>query len=109
MLRKVRLALYNALNYYWDYPTHEFLLATILDFRNKKIVFATDSQRIEAKAYLVVKYKLFKESASTLHGIIQMKDDKKENALLANMYTSSIQDPKIIKEIQIYLMLPKIS
>ncbi|CAG8816429.1 16367_t:CDS:2, partial [Cetraspora pellucida] len=95
------------------YSTHEPFLATILNSRNKKIEFATDSQKIKAKTYLIAKYELFKESASTLYDITQIKDNKKENALLAAIYISSIQNLEINKEIQQnsmqYLCIPATS
>ncbi|CAG8530275.1 22161_t:CDS:2 [Cetraspora pellucida] len=65
----------------------------------EKIEFANEPEIIEAKTYLVAEYKLFKESASTLYDITQIKDDKKKNALLAAMYTLSIQNSKINEKI----------
>ncbi|CAG8494321.1 1220_t:CDS:10 [Dentiscutata erythropus] len=61
MIENVKIALFNALNYYWEYPIREALLATLLDPRNKKLEFATYSQRLEAEAYLVAEYEVFKE------------------------------------------------
>ncbi|CAG8522756.1 30982_t:CDS:2 [Gigaspora margarita] len=60
-LKNVKIALFNALNYYWEYPIREALLATLLDPRNKKMEFETYSQRLEAEAYLVAEYEVFKE------------------------------------------------
>ncbi|CAG8832815.1 14976_t:CDS:1, partial [Racocetra persica] len=44
MVENVKIALFNALNYYWEYPIREAFLATLLDPRTKKMELATYSQ-----------------------------------------------------------------
>ncbi|CAG8733783.1 21218_t:CDS:2 [Cetraspora pellucida] len=63
MVDHIKSALLNALNYYWNYPTYESLLATILDSLNKKMEFTTDDQRFETKTYLMEEYKDFKNQS----------------------------------------------
>ncbi|CAG8795076.1 35344_t:CDS:1, partial [Racocetra persica] len=104
----IKIALFNVLNYYWKYPICEALLATLLDPRNKKIEFATYSQRLEAKAYLVAEYEVFKEQETILTNTVQIDNlEEEENVLLAVMY-EPIQESDINNEIQTYLALLKI-
>ncbi|CAG8677343.1 15473_t:CDS:2, partial [Racocetra persica] len=92
-----------------EYLIREALLAILLDPRNKKIEFATYSQRLEAEAYLVAEYEVFKEQESILTNIVQMDNlEEEENVLLAIMY-KPIQESDINNEIQTYFALPKIS
>ncbi|CAG8704655.1 18953_t:CDS:2, partial [Racocetra persica] len=108
IVKNVKIVLFNILNYYWEYPICEALLATLLDPRNRKIEFATYSQRLEAEAYLVAKYEVFKEQELLLTNTVQIDNlEEKENGLLAVMY-EPIQESDINNEIQTYLALPKI-
>ncbi|CAG8736946.1 20971_t:CDS:1 [Racocetra persica] len=108
MVENIKITLFNALNYYWEYPIREALLATLLDPRNKKMEFVTYSQRLEAEAYLVAEYKVYKEQESILTNTVQMDNlEEEENVLLAVMY-EPIQESDINNEIQTYLALLKI-
>ncbi|CAG8566642.1 2918_t:CDS:2, partial [Scutellospora calospora] len=92
------------------YPICEALLATLLDPRTKKMKLATYSQRLEAEVYLITEYEAFKEQELIPMDTVQMDDDpnEEENVLLAAMY-ESIQESNTNTEIQVYLVLPRIS
>ncbi|CAG8789289.1 6716_t:CDS:1 [Cetraspora pellucida] len=91
MVDYVKSALLNALNYYWNYSTHKSLLATILDPHNKKIEFATDDQRFEAKTYLMEEYERFQKSElMPLNAILIDKEEEKKNIINHYIYTCSI-------------------
>ncbi|CAG8797025.1 11810_t:CDS:1, partial [Racocetra persica] len=109
MVENIKIALFNALNYYWEYLICEALLATLLDPRTKKMELATYSQRLEAEAYLITEYEAFKEQEPIPMDTIQIDDDpdEEENVLLAAMY-ESIQESDTNTEIQVYLALPRI-
>ncbi|CAG8628444.1 22651_t:CDS:2 [Racocetra persica] len=40
IVKNIKIALFNTLNYYWEYPIYEAFLAILLDSRTKKIEFA---------------------------------------------------------------------
>lgn len=46
LIKKVKLALYTAMNHYWDVPQDEGMIATLLDPRCKSLNFADKSQKI---------------------------------------------------------------
>ncbi|CAB4418984.1 unnamed protein product [Rhizophagus irregularis] len=52
LIEKVRSALYTAMNYYWNVPQDEGMIATFLDPRCKSLNFAFESQLTRTKSLL---------------------------------------------------------
>lgn len=52
LIKKVKLALYTAINHYWSVPQDEGMIATLLDPRCKSLDFADELQKIRTKDLL---------------------------------------------------------
>jgi len=101
--KRVKAALYQSMNHYWEVPQEQGMLAALLDPRLKELGFVSNSLRIRTQGQLRNAYQDMK--------ILTNEDQEVElrpissNSLLARMFENNAIH---IDEVASYLALPKI-
>ena len=100
---RVKAALYQSMNHYWEVPQEQGMLAALLDPRFKELKFASDSLRIITQEQLKDAYQDMRNLTS--------EDQETElqpvssNSLLARMFQNNTIH---VDEVSSYLALPKV-
>ena len=89
LIEKVKLALYIAMNHYWDVPQDEAMIATFLDPRCKSLNFASETQKTNTKNLLKKVYDEAKQNLGTTQQ--QVNSQSPGNSLLRNIFASRYQ------------------
>ena len=101
--KRVKAALYQSMNHYWEVPQEQGMLAALLDPRFKELRFASNSLRVRTQEQLKDAYQDMKN--------LNNEDQEVEsqpvpsNSLLARMFQN---DAINVDEVANYLALPKI-
>ncbi len=100
---RVKTALYQSINHYWDVPQEQGMLAALLDPRFKELEFASESLRIKTHEQLKNAYQDMRNL--TTENQESEIEPVSSNSLLARIFqNNSIR----IDEIASYLALPKV-
>lgn len=99
--KKVKKALYQAMNHYWDVPKECGMIGALLDPRFKELRFFSESLKIRTQEQLRSIYEDLNENDN------HTDEGNKEfsNSLLASMFMQNIQESD---EITDYLAIPQI-
>jgi hAT family C-terminal dimerisation region len=102
LIGKVKSALYMAMDYYWNVPQDEGMIATFLDPRCKSLNFASDSQITRTKTLL---REIYKEAKQDLGPIQQQQISQSPvNPLLQNIFSNRYRQERH-DEIEEYAMI----
>ncbi|CAG8563406.1 29500_t:CDS:2, partial [Racocetra persica] len=101
--RQVKMALYKAINHYWQVPLEEGMLATLLDPQCKTLNFASESSRSKTYNSLREIYKQYQDQVNILSIRQPLQSTSK---LLATMFRPNNAQ---IDEISDYIGIPEIS
>ncbi|GBC12879.2 zinc finger BED domain-containing protein 1-like [Rhizophagus irregularis DAOM 181602=DAOM 197198] len=101
--KRVKAALYQSINHYWEVPQEQGMLAALLDPRFKDLEFASETLRLQTHEQLKDAYKNMK----ILTNESQEAESRptSSNSLLARMFKNS---HTYVDEVTNYLALPKI-
>jgi hypothetical protein len=105
LIGKVRSALYTAMNYYWNVPQDEGMIATFLDPRCKSLNFASESQKTRTKTLLREIYEKEKRDLGTNHQ--QQNSQSPGNPLLRTIFANRYR-PERHDEIEVYIKIEEI-
>jgi hypothetical protein len=103
--KKVKNALYKAMNHYWDVPSENGMMGALLDPRCKELQFASENLKIQAQENLKL---IYKDYVNDYHEDDHYKDNtgnQFDNSLLASMF---MQNTKESDEVTDYLAIPQI-
>jgi hypothetical protein len=101
--KKVKAALYQSINHYWDVPQEHGMLAALLDPRLKDLEFASEALRLRTHEQLKVNYQNMVNSVNIDHEAESRPTSS--NPLLARMFRNNNTH---IDEIATYLSMTKI-
>jgi hypothetical protein len=101
--KRVKAALYQAMNHYWEVPQEQGMLAALLDPRFKELGFASSSLRLRIQeqlrnAYQDMRILTGENQEVELHPVAS-------NSLLARIFQDNVTH---VDEVANYLALPKI-
>ncbi|CAB5131700.1 unnamed protein product [Rhizophagus irregularis] len=101
--KRVKAALYQAMNHYWEVPQEQGMLAALLDPRFKELGFASNSLRLRSQEQLRNAY----QDMRILTGENQEVELQpvSSNSLLARIFQDNVTH---VDEVANYLALPKI-
>ena len=85
LIKKVKLALYTAINHYWSVPQDEGMIATLLDPRCKSLNFADELQKIRTRDLLKEIYNKKKQELGTIQPHTRPQVN---NSLLQNIFAN---------------------
>src|SRR3954451_5133948 len=85
---RVKEALYQSINHYWDVPQEQGMLAALLDPQFKELEFASDSLRIKTQEQLNNAYQDMRNLNNEDHEAIRLQPDS-SNSLLARMFQNN--------------------
>jgi hAT family C-terminal dimerisation region len=112
LVKKVKLALYAAMKYYWNnLITPETLLPSILDPRLKDLPFVTVKQRFDAEEYLSDKYDQEKALKLLSSSSISDSTQEEDNSQKYDSIFASFKSPatEVVNEVVDYLALKRIN
>jgi hypothetical protein len=100
--KKVKKALYQAMNHYWDVPREHGMIGALLDPRCKELRFFSENLKIRTQEQLRSIYEdLNEEDYNHRDGV----DKQFSNSLLASMFMQNIEKSD---EVSDYLAIPQI-
>jgi hypothetical protein len=100
LIKKVKAALYQSINHYWEVPQEQGMLAALLDPRFKDLEFASESLRARTHEQLKRAY----QDTRTNEDQESEFRPVSSNSLLARMFQNNYV---IVDEVANYLALPK--
>ena len=98
LIKKVKLALYTAINHYWSVPQNEGMIATLLDPRCKSLNFADESQKIQTRDLLKEIYNKKKQELGMIQQVSHAQPQVK-NSLLQNIFANCHRRQMKLKDI----------
>lgn len=101
--KRVSIALYNAINYYWQVPSEEGMLAALLDPRYKTLSFTSESLRSRTYNSL---HEVYRQHQNQIDVLSIKQPLRPTSKLLATMFRSNNTH---MDEISDYIGMPKIS
>jgi hypothetical protein len=104
LIKKVKLALYTAINHYWSVPQNEGMIATLLDPRCKSLNFADESQKIQTRDLLKEIYNKKKQELGMIQQVSHAQPQVK-NSLLQNIFANRHRCERQADEIERYMMI----
>ncbi len=102
--KRVKVALYQSINHYWEVPQEQGMLAALLDPRFKDLDFTSEILRIRTHEQLKDAYQNMKNLTNNENQEAENRPTS-SNSLLARMFQNSYNH---VNEVTNYLAIPKI-